>query len=173
MTNRFDREGRSTKHHIQTLCAINHIDYKKKSTNSYEQLLITLGELNLSHSAYVEVFRRMIFNIMGRNCDDHSKNFSFILKQGSDWNLSPAYDVTFAHNPHGEWTHQHLMSVNGKYKDITREDILEVADRFGVGEARQLITEVKDAIKSWPDYAKQAELHKDEIKRIKNLLILL
>jgi len=173
MTKRFDREGRSTKHHIQTLCAINHIDYKKKSTNSYEQLLITLGELNLPHSAYVEVFRRMIFNIMGRNCDDHSKNFSYILKQGSDWNLSPAYDVTFAHNPHGEWTHQHLMSVNGKYKDITREDILEVADRFGVGEARQLITEVKDAIKSWPDYAKQAELHKDEIKRIKNLLILL
>jgi len=173
MTKRFDREGRNTKHHIQTLCAMNHIDYKKKSTNSYEQLLMTLNELTMPHAAYVEVFRRMIFNIMGRNCDDHSKNFSFLLKEGSDWELAPAYDVTFAHNPKGEWTKQHLMSVNGKYKDFTASDIIKVADRFGVGEARQLIAEVKAAIKLWQTFAKEAGLDSAEIKRIKKLHILL
>jgi serine/threonine-protein kinase HipA len=173
MTKRFDREGRDIKHHIQTLCAMNHIDYKKKSTNSYEQLLMTLNELKLSHAAYVEVFRRMIFNIMGRNCDDHSKNFSFILKEGSHWELAPAYDVTFAHNPKGEWTNQHLMSVNGKYKNFTADDIIKVADRFGVGEVKQLIKEVQAAIKSWPDFAKNAGLNKEEVRRIGQQHILL
>lgn len=167
MTKRFDREGKNTKHHIQTLCAMNHVDYKKKSTNSYEQLLITLKELSLPHSAYVEVFRRMIFNIMGRNCDDHSKNFSFILKEGSNWELAPAYDVTFAHNPKGEWTNQHLMSINGKFHNMTADDILDVANRFGVGEAKQLITDVRNAIKSWPTHAKKAGLGNSEINRIK------
>lgn len=173
MTKRFDREGCSTKHHIQTLCAMNHIDYKMKSTNSYEQLLMTLSELTLPHNAYVEVFRRMIFNIMGRNCDDHSKNFSFLLKEGSDWELAPAYDVTFAHNPKGEWTSQHLMSVNGKYKNFTANDILEVASRFGVGEAKQLLIQVREAIQAWPTFAKEAALNNEEIKRIKKLHILL
>jgi serine/threonine-protein kinase HipA len=173
MTKRFDREGRNTKHHIQTLCAMNHVDYKKKSTNSYEQLLMTMNELALPHHAYVEALRRMIFNIMGRNCDDHSKNFSFLLKEGSNWVLAPAYDVTFAHNPKGEWTHQHLMSVNGKYKDITADDIIEVADRFGVGEVKQLINETREAIASWPTCAKEAGLNKEEMKRIKALHILL
>lgn len=173
MTKRFDRDGKNVKHHIQTLCAMNHIDYKKKSTNSYEQLLITLGELTLSHDAYVEVFRRMIFNVMARNCDDHSKNFSFILKEGSDWKLSPAYDVTFAHNPQGEWTNQHLMSVNGKFKNITADDIMQVANRFGVGEAKQLIVQVRNAIKLWSKFAKQAGLGIDEINQIKKLHILL
>lgn len=166
MTKRFDRSGRNTKHHIQTFCAMNHVDYKKKSTNSYEQLFMTLSELELPHEAYVEVFRRMIFNVMGRNCDDHSKNFSFILKEGGSWQLAPAYDVTFAHNPKGEWTSQHLMSVNGKFKNITTEDIIEVADRFGVGEVKALIIEIRKAIKLWPKFAKKAGLPMSEMKRI-------
>ncbi len=173
MTKRFDREGKGIKHHIQTLCAMNHIDYKKKSTNSYEQLLLTLGELKLDHQAYVEVFRRMIFNIMARNCDDHSKNFSFILKQGSDWQLAPAYDITFAHNPKGEWTHQHLMSVNGKYKNITADDIIAVAERFGVGEVKQVIKETREAIHSWSRFAREAGLDTKEIVRINDLIITL
>lgn len=172
MTKRFDREGKNAKHHIQTLCAMSHLDYKKKSTNSYEQLLITLSELELPHDAFVEVFRRMIFNVMGRNCDDHTKNFSFILKEGGRWQLAPAYDVTFAHNPNGEWTNQHLMSVNGKFKNITAEDVIEVANRFGVGEVKTLMLEVGSAIKLWPTFAKKAGLPMDEIKRIQALQIL-
>ncbi len=149
MTKRFDRENRDTKHHMQTLCALNHLDYKKKSTNSYEQLFITIHQLSLGHTASVEAFRRMVFNIMGRNCDDHTKNVSFLLRQGGGWELAPAYDLTFAHNPHGEWTSQHLMSVNGKYSDFTVDDMLAVADRFGIGEAISVIEEVRAAILAW------------------------
>lgn len=92
----------------------------------------------------------MVFNVIGRNCDDHTKNFSFLLRQGGSWELAPAYDVTFAHNPHGEWTSQHLMSINGKYKNFTLDDMMTVADRFGVGEAKNVIDEVGGAIKAWP-----------------------
>lgn len=169
MTKRFDREDRNTKHHMQSLCAMNHLDYKKKSTNSYEQLFMTMRELNLGHDADVEVFRRMVFNIMSKNCDDHTKNFSFLLKQGSSWELAPAYDLTFAHNPEGEWTSQHLMSVNGKYKEFNTEDLMAVADRFGIGEAKNIIHEVRDTIKKWPSFAEKAEVNGKEIKRIQQL----
>lgn len=169
MTKRFDRDANNVKYHLQSLCAMNHLDYKKKATNSYEQLLMTLGALRLPHESYVEVCRRMIFNVMGRNCDDHSKNFSFILKEGSDWALSPAYDITFAHNPNGEWTHQHLMSVNGKFKEITVQDIMAVADRFGVGEVRQLMKAVSEAIGLWPAFAKKAGVPQADIDRIQGL----
>jgi serine/threonine-protein kinase HipA len=157
---------------MQSLCAMNHLDYKKKSTNSYEQLFMTIRQLSLGHAAAVEVFRRMVFNVMGRNCDDHTKNFSFLLRQGSTWELAPAYDVSFAHNPMGEWTNQHLMSVNGKYKDFTIADFLVVADRFGVGEAKQIIDEVRKAIKAWPNFAKNAGVNQKEITSIGKLHLL-
>ena len=173
MTKRFDRENSDIKHHMQSLCALNHLDYKKKSTNSYEQLFMTLRQLSLGHAATLEAFRRMVFNVMGRNCDDHTKNFSFLLREGSHWELAPAYDISFAHNPHGEWTSQHLMSVNGKYKDFTVDDMLAVADRFGIGEATRVIDEIRKAIKAWPFFAKKAGVHPKEIKRIGNLHLLL
>lgn len=173
MTKRFDREDGDIKHHMQSLCAMNHIDYKLKGTNSYEQLFMTIRELSLGHEAEVEAFRRMIFNVMGRNCDDHTKNFSFLLKQGSSWELAPAYDISFAHNPRGEWTSQHLMSVNGKYKGFTVDDMLAVADRFGIGEAKTIIEDVRDAMKKWPSFAEKAEVNEREIERIKKLHLLL
>lgn len=173
MTKRFDREKGHIKHHMQTLCAMNHLDYKKKSTNSYEQLFMTIRQLGLDHEADVEAFRRMTFNVMGRNCDDHTKNFSFLLRQGSSWALTPAYDVTFAHNPKGEWTSQHLMSVNGKYKDFRLSDLHAVADRFGVGEASSVIKEVSAAIRAWPRFAKKAGVSEKEADRIKKLHLIL
>ncbi len=171
MTKRFDREKGHIKHHMQTLCAMNHLDYKKKSTNSYEQLFLTIRELSLGRDAEVEAFRRMVFNVMARNCDDHTKNFSFLLRKGGSWELAPAYDVTFAHNPKGEWTSQHLMSVNGKYKDFTAHDVLAVSERFGIGEATSIIRKVRDAIKDWPAFAKIAGVSKKETDRIKKLHI--
>ena len=173
MTKRFDREDSNVKHHMQSLCALNHLDYKKKSTNSYEQLLMTIRQLSIGHEAEVEAFRRMIFNVMGRNCDDHTKNFSFLLRQGSSWELAPAYDVSFAHNPKGEWTNQHLMSVNGKYQAFTIDDMLAVADRFGIGEAILVINDVRTAIKLWPSFAKKAGVNQEEIDRIGNLQLML
>ncbi len=158
MTRRFDRGGGddNQRHHMQTLCAMAHVDYKRKGTNAYSQLFGTIRDLRLPYEDMQEAFRRMAFNVMGRNCDDHTKNFSFLLKQGQPWRLSPAYDVTFAHNPHGEWTNQHLMSVGGKFTGITREDIGLEADRFGVGDATKVMDQVKAAITRWPEFAAAA-----------------
>lgn len=166
MTKRFDRE-KGSKHHMQSLCAMNHLDYKKKSSNGYEQLFMTIRQLKLGHNTEVEAYRRMVFNVLSRNCDDHTKNITFLLKQGSSWELSPAYDVTFAHNPKGEWTSQHLMSVNGKFKDFNQKDLLAVADRFGIGEAQSIIKSVQSAIKDWPIFAGQAKLNKKVTDKIK------
>jgi len=173
MTKRFDREAGHIKHHMQTLCAMNHLDYKKKSTHSYEQLFLTMDELSLGHDANVEAFRRMVFNVMGRNCDDHTKNFSFLLRAGGSWEFAPAYDISFAHNPVGEWTSQHLMSINGKYKDFTIADIQTVADRFSIGETASVIEKTREAIKAWPVFAKDAGINTKEMDRIKQLHLLL
>ncbi len=173
MTKRFDREKSTIKHHIQTLCALNHLDYKKKSTHSYEQLFMTIHQLSLGHATHVEAFRRMVFNVMARNCDDHTKNFSFLLQQGGHWQFAPAYDVTFAHNPNGEWTSQHLMSANGKFKNFTLNDMLTVADRFGVGEALPVIANIKKIIQAWPIFAKKAGVTQKEINRIGKLHLIL
>lgn len=167
MTKRFDREGQSIRHHMQTLCAMAHIDYKKKGVNTYSQLFNTIGQLELPYTDMEEAFRRMVFNVMGRNCDDHTKNFSFLLRKNrSTWELSPAYDVTFAHNPKGEWTYQHLMSVNGKFKDFVVADLFAEAERFGVGTAKRVIDEVRTAILSWPQFARRAGVPETQLSQI-------
>jgi serine/threonine-protein kinase HipA len=157
MTRRFDRDG-NAKHHVQTLCAMQHMDYKQRGTHAYEQLFMVMAQLELDDDAFGEVFRRMAFNVMARNCDDHSKNFAFRLKQGGAWELTPAYDVTHAYNPQGEWTYQHLMSVNGKFDRIARSDLLAVADRFGVRRPKDLLAQVRDAVAGWPGFADEAGL---------------
>lgn len=158
MTQRFDRGGpdNNQRHHMQTLCSLAHLDYKLKGTNSYSQLFGVIRQLELPYEDMQEAVRRMAFNVMARNCDDHTKNFSFRLVKGQPWRLSPAYDVTFAHNPKGEWTNQHLMSVNGRFKDFQREDLLRDADRFGVGDAPKVLGQVRAAIGRWPEFAAEA-----------------
>ncbi len=166
MTKRFDRGQDGVKHHLQSLCSMAHMDYKKKQTHSYEQLFITLHELGLGHDTMVEAFRRMVFNVLGRNCDDHTKNVAFLLKEGQSWTLAPAYDVTFAHNPQGEWTSSHLMAINNRFQGITRGDLLAVAGRFGIGEAREIIEQSLTIIEGWPDFAKVAGIHADVVAAI-------
>jgi serine/threonine-protein kinase HipA len=144
------------KHHLQTLCAMNHMDYKLRETHAYAQLFIVISQLSLGDDAIDQVFRRMAFNVMARNCDDHTKNFSFILKHNGKWQLSPAYDVTHAHDPNNIWLAQHLMSVNGKFDDITREDLLAEADRFGVRRPNDLLADVRGALDNWTAHADSA-----------------
>jgi len=161
MTRRFDREvieGRTLKHHLQTLCAIDHLDFRQRGTHAYAQLFQVIERLKLGDDALDQAFRRMAFNVMARNCDDHTKNFSFLMKQGQPWQFAPAYDVTHAYNPKGEWTYQHLMSVNGKFDGITREDLLEEADRFMVRRPKDLLADVRAVIENWPSFAKEAGL---------------
>jgi serine/threonine-protein kinase HipA len=166
MTKRFDRSSGNIRHHIQTLCAMNHLDYKKKGTNSYEQLFVTMDKLSLPYVQKEEAYRRMVFNVVGKNCDDHTKNISFRLRQGHPWELAPAYDISFAHNPNGEWTHQHLMSINGRFKGFSRADLLELANRFGIGSAKNVIDEVVTSITSWLSFAAQAGVPKPEADTI-------
>lgn len=169
MTRRFDRDisnGRTVKHHVQTLCAMNHLDYKQRATHAYAQLFMVIVQLNLGDDAISQAFRRMVFNVMAKNCDDHSKNFAFRLKMGGGWEFAPAYDITHAHNPKGEWTYQHLMSVNGKFGGITRADLLAEADRFGVRRPQEAVNEVRAAIDSWPELARRAGLGAETIDSI-------
>lgn len=173
MTRRFDRADGNIRHHVLTLCAMSHLDFKKTGTNSYSQLFDTLSRLRVPYEDKEEAFRRMTFNVMARNCDDHTKNFSFRLRQGSAWELAPAYDVTFAHNPASEWTRQHLMSVNGKFRDITAADLLAMADRFGIGTAATIIDKVRSVLANWPAYAEKAGVRAAQVQHIGALLLLL
>lgn len=169
MTQRFDRDvvkGRTIKHHVQTLCALNDLDFKQRATHAYTQLFMVVAELGLGDEATRQVFRRMAFNVMARNCDDHTKNFGFLLKESGNWELAPAYDVTHAYNPQGEWTFQHLMSVNGKFKDITKDDLLAEADRFGVPRANDSLTDVRAAVENWTAHAREAGLNQATAERV-------
>ncbi len=171
MTRRFDRDIGNIKHHMQTLCGMAHVDYKKKSTNSYSQLFMTIQALKLPRADLVEAFRRMVFNVMSKNCDDHSKNFSFLLKQGAAWELAPAYDLTYSYNPKSEWVFQHLMSVNGKFGEFTVEDLYADADRFGIGEIKSIIRTTRDVLAQWTDYAQKAGITSEgDIQLIKQNL---
>ena len=166
MTQRFDREG-NRKHHLQTLCAMAQLDYKQKASHDYNQFFQTISRLQLGYAALEEAFRRMAFNVMTSNCDDHTKNISFLLREGESWTLAPAYDVTHAHNPDGEWTNQHLMAVNGKFTGISRADLLAVAERFGIGTASKVLQQIGEAVAVWPDFAAQAGVSSDETTRIR------
>src|SRR5262249_46516272 len=131
-------------------------------------LIVRLG---LPYEQREEAFRRMVFNVMARNCDDHSKNISFRLRQGQPWELAPAYDVTFAHSPTSEWTAQHLMSVNGKFKDFAVQDLPAEADRFAIGSAPQVIERVRWAIAQWRSFGTRAGVRAREIERIDRQLL--
>lgn len=166
MTKRFDREG-DAKHHVQTLCAMEHLDFRQIGVHGYAQAFMAISHLKLGRDALDELFRRMAFNVMARNCDDHTKNLAFLLKRGEPWTIAPAYDVTFAYSPSGPWTHQHLMGVNGKFNGITRADLLLEAERFGVRQPEGLLGDVAAAVRSFDAFAAEAELpagRRDEIR---------
>jgi serine/threonine-protein kinase HipA len=172
MTKRFDRSG-NLKLHTQSLCGMAQLDYRAKGVHDYSEWLNVMGQLAMNPASFAQAFRRMAFNVIAKNCDDHTKNISFILRDQKSWELAPAYDLTFAYNPKGEWTYQHLMSVNGKFAHIERDDLLIVADRFQIGPASRLLAEVKSAVAQWPDFARQAALSPEQTERIARHHVLL
>lgn len=153
MTKRFDREDGDIKHHIQTLCAINHYDYNAVTSFSYEQLFQTMRELKLSYPEAEQMFRRMVFNVISRNCDDHTKNFAFRLKKGGQWELAPAYDLCHAYKPDHQWVSQHILSVNGKRKGITKNDLLQIGHSIKCKQATSIIEEIEASVMNWKKYA--------------------
>ena len=156
MTRRFDRDRGGRKIHTQTLCALSHLDFRQIDAHDYAQLFLLLEQLGLGPATRGEVFRRMTFNVAAAICDDHTKNFSFLLPDGGDWRLSPAYDVTHAHAPSSKWTGQHLMAVNGRAVGISRADVREVGDRFVVPAYSDVIEQVLDSVAKWEIFADEA-----------------
>lgn len=162
MTKRFDRDG-NQRHHMQTLCAISHLDFKQVGTHSYNQLFQAAKALKLGRLAMVQTLRRMVFNVLAVNNDDHTKNFSFLLREGSAWELAPAYDITHAFKPDSEWVKEHQMSVNGKFDKITLTDARVVAERFELlADFGTVIAEVKAAVERWDEFARVAGVVESE-----------
>jgi len=155
MTRRFDRTETGQKIHMQSLCAIKHFDFKKAGAHSYEQALRTIRELGMSMATIEQQFRRMVFNIIGRNQDDHVKNIAFLMDKSGNWSLSPAFDMTYSYNPQGDWTSRHQMSLNGKRDDFTIEDFKACAKNASMkrGRAEAIVHEVQAAILQWEQFA--------------------
>lgn len=153
LAKRFDRNN-GRKVHMQTLCALAHYDFRLLRGYSYEQAFGVMRALRLPYSAVTELFRRMVFNVVVRNQDDHTKNISFLMGEDGRWRLSPAYDMGYAFNPQGGWTSMHQMSVNGKFDKISRADLLACAAANDIKEADDIIDQICDAASSWPRIAK-------------------
>jgi len=155
MTRRFDRSESGQKIHMQSLCAIEHFDFKKAGAHSYEQALRTIRKLGMSMATIEQQFRRMVFNIIGRNQDDHVKNIAFLMDKSGNWSLSPAFDMTYSYNPQGDWTSRHQMSLNGKRDDFTIEDFKACAKNASMkrGRAEAIVHEVQAAILQWEQFA--------------------
>ena len=159
LTKRFDRNN-GKKIHMQTLCGMAHFDYRIHRAYSYEQAFNVMRVLRLPYSAAQEMFRRMVFNVVVRNQDDHTKNISFLMGEDGIWRLSPAYDMGYAFNPKGGWTATHQMSINGKFDDITRQDLITFAHQNNIKDAAQVIDEIAEAASHWPDLAKECGVPK-------------
>jgi serine/threonine-protein kinase HipA len=172
MTKRFDRGPGGERIHTQTLCALAHLDYNARRAHSYASYFLTARELGLGRDAAREIFRRCVFNVMGVNRDDHAKNFSFALAEHGSWQLAPAYDVTHA-NWGGSWTQSHQMSVNGRFVDITLDDLRAMGDRHEVPGIEAVLGEVAAAIAHWRDFAGLAGVDATTTSRIAQDLIAL
>lgn len=171
LTKRFDRKA-GKKVHMQTLCGIAHYDYRLHRAYSYEQAFNVMRKLRLSYSEAREMFRRMVFNVVIRNQDDHTKNISFLMDEDGKWHLSPAYDMGYAYNPNGGWTATHQMSINGKFDEITRKDLLEFASQNNIKDAVTIIDEVCEVASHWEDIGKECGVPSEMIEAIKPNMVL-
>lgn len=162
LTKRFDRVN-GNKIHMQTLCGIAHYDFHLRRAYSYEQAFNVMRRLRLPYSQAEEMFLRMVFNVVIRNQDDHTKNISFLMDNVGKWRLSPAYDLGFAYNPKGAWTNTHQMSINGKFDDITRKDLQAFAISNNIKNANEIIDKVCEVTSKWPEMAKNCGVPKEMI----------
>ena len=158
MTRRFDRLAGGEKLHMLSLCALAHYDFNMAGAYAYEQALLVIRQMGLPMSAIEEQFRRMVFNIIARNQDDHVKNIAFLMDKSGNWSLSPAFDVIYSFNPVGAWTASHQMTLNGKRDDFTMDDFKACAKAASMkrGRAETIINEVRETASRWKDYAEEA-----------------
>ncbi len=169
MTRRFDRkEGTGEKVHMQTLCALAHMDFNSPRVYSYEDAFAVIRQLDLSYGDSLQLFKRMVFNELAKNYDDHTKNISFLMDKKGVWSLSPAYDVTFSYKKNSLWVNSHQMLINGKSDEITVEDLLKVAASVGIkkGDATSGIEQVKESLLKWENFAEQSGVSERNYEKI-------
>src|SRR5690606_34722551 len=171
MTRRFDRKQGNEKVHVQTFCAIQHLDFNRISSYSYEQLFQTMRQLKLNYAEAEQLYRRMVFNVIARNCDDHTKNFAFMMEQDGRCKLATAYDICHAYRPDSEWVSQHNLSINGKRKNIDMKDLLTIAKQNSIRNPRAIIEEVMETVNCWPRYAQMHEVDEKLAKSIDATLL--
>lgn len=174
MTRRFDRLATGEKLHMQSLCALAHYDFNMAGAYSYEQALLVMRQLQLPMQAIEQLFRRMVFNIVARNQDDHVKNIAFLMNKAGEWSLSPAFDITYSFNPSGAWTASHQMMMNGKRDHFTLEDFNACARTASMkrGRAAKILAEVQATVAQWPSFAEAAgvpDVVREKIQRTLNL----
>lgn len=171
MTKRFDRNPNGTKNHMQSLGALTHVDFNNPALYSYEQALQTMKRLGCSQNDLEQQVLRAIFNIVGRNQDDHVKNIAFLMDQSGAWKLSPAFDLTYAYDPLGRWTNQHQMSINGKRDLFDWQDLVGLASIVGIKpyRAKEMLEHVIVTLKTWPETAAKVGVSEDFIHKIKSV----
>jgi serine/threonine-protein kinase HipA len=172
MTRRFDREPDGSKLHMQTLAALAHFDFNVAAVYAYEQAFDVIRKLKLPMRDTEQQFRRMVFNVVARNQDDHVKNIAFLMDKAGNWSLSPAFDVTYSYNPTGAWTAKHQMTLNGKTDEFTMSDFGDCANVAGLKRGRhtEILAEVVGAVKNWPRYADEAGVTAKKRDAIANTL---
>lgn len=158
MTRRFDRDAQGGKQHMQSLAAMAHFDFNTPDAWSYEQALLVMRQLRLPMAQLEEQYRRMVFNVIGRNQDDHVKNIAYLMDRQGRWSLSPAFDITWAYNPDGDWTARHQMSINGKREGFVLDDLAACAATASINasRARDIIEQVRASLLQWPGFADSA-----------------
>ncbi len=168
MTRRFDRDANAGKHHMLSLCGMAHYDYQMPGATSYEQALLVCKALGLPMDDRLQLYRRMVFNVVMRNHDDHTKNISFLMDRHGVWRLSPAYDVIYSFNPTGDWTSKHQMTVNGRQDDFALSDLMDTARNTGLNlsKCKTIIHDVLTASQSWERFALNAGVEKKKVLSI-------
>ena len=172
MTRRFDRTDDGEKLHMQSLGALAHFDYNQAGAYSYEQAILVIRELGLPMEDIEQQFRRMTFNIIARNQDDHVKNIAFLMDREGNWSLAPAFDVIYSYQPTGVWTSSHQMTMNGKRDDFMLDDFKSCAKAAVMkrGRAETIIEEVRTVVARWREYADDAGVNPEQREKIQNTL---
>lgn len=171
MTKRFDRTENGEKLHTQTLCGIAH--YDRDDRFSYEQVFQTMRRLHLPYLEMEQMYRRMVFNVVARNHDDHTKNHSFIMDKEGKWRLAPAYDLCYSYSPSGQWTNRHQLSLNGKRDDFMFSDLTEMAVKMDIKKGKEIVNEIIDTVSQWKKYAAEAKVNENFILQIEKTLRIL
>ena len=170
MTKRFDRVG-NEKLHMQSFCGLQHYDFNEVNSFSYEQLFETMRLFGLPYTDARQLFTRMVFNVMARNCDDHTKNFAFLMDKNGKWGLSPAFDVCHAYRPNSPWVSQHALSIEGKRTDFDVKDFINLATKMNIKKPLEMIEQVRNAVGDWQKYAKEVEVDESLAKAIESTLL--